>query len=283
MTGPGPTQIEKANDLWSLHTNGRLLILPNVWNPIGARVLQAKGFPAVATASAAISASLGYKDGEMIRRATLIDIVGRVARSVDVPVTADIEAGYGPTISDLQDTIRFVIVSGIVGVNLEDSLTEGGALRSVEDQCDRISAVREIANRDGMHLVINARTDSYLSSTFENVGEATEDVVMRAAAYANAGADCIYPIGPGDENTVRELRRRIASPINILAGPSAAPLSVLASLGVNRVSFGPYVFRTCLKKFSDIADALKMKASYECISDSFSTESTAAFLKEGRE
>ncbi|MCH8228585.1 MAG: isocitrate lyase/phosphoenolpyruvate mutase family protein, partial [Proteobacteria bacterium] len=114
------TQINKARVLLSLHTQTALLVLPNIWNPIGARVLQAKGYPAVATASAAISASLGYRDGEKLKRSSLIDLTGRIARSVDVPVTADIEAGYGGTIAELAETINEVIDSGVVGVKVED-------------------------------------------------------------------------------------------------------------------------------------------------------------------
>ncbi len=159
-------QKEKAAALLSLHTSGNLLILPNVWNPIGARILQAKGFPAVATASAAVSASLGYQDGERIKRTTLIEIIGRIARSIDVPVTADIEAGYGSTSSELEETIRAVVDAGVVGVNIEDGLEEGGELRAIEDQCGRISTMRQLTARHGLHLVINARIDTYLSSSF---------------------------------------------------------------------------------------------------------------------
>ena len=143
---------EKAAALLALHTGGTLLVLPNVWDPIGARILQAKGYQAVATASSAVAASLGYEAGERIRRSTLIEIIGRIAGSVDVPVTADIETGYGKTASELEDTIRAVIDSGVVGVNIEDGIEEGGALRSIEDQCARISAVRQIAARHDLHL-----------------------------------------------------------------------------------------------------------------------------------
>ena len=228
----------RESDLLSLHTQTALLVLPNIWNPIGARVLQAKGYPAVATASAAISASLGYQDGEKLRRSTIIDLIGRIARSVDVPVTADIEAGYGRSTNDLDETINEAIDSGVVGVNIEDSFEQEGVLRPVEEQCQRISVLRQVADHRGIPLVINARVDSFLSSSFGDHEDATEDAVTRAKAYGKAGADCIYPIGPGDEHTVRVLRARIELPINILVTPSAAPLKVLETIGVNRVSFG---------------------------------------------
>src|SRR5215468_8058253 len=156
------SQKEKAEALLSLHLDWGMLVLPNIWDPIGARILEAKGYPAVATASAAVSASLGYEDGEMISSSTLIDLLGRVARSVDVPVTADIETGYGESLSELELTARQVIESGVVGVNIEDSLGKGAGLRAVDEQCRRISTLRQIADSQGAHLVINARVDSFV-------------------------------------------------------------------------------------------------------------------------
>ncbi len=277
------SQRRKADALRSLHARGDLLILPNVWNPIGARILQAKGYPAVATASAAVSASLGYADGEKISRSTLIAIIGRIVRSVDVPVTADIEAGYGESILELEATVRQVIECGVAGVNIEDSLEEGGPLRPVEEQCRRISAVRRVAEAQGLHLVMNARIDSYLSSSFPNHEDATEEAVRRAKAYSEAGADCIYPIGPGDEETVRALRNRIESPINILAMPGSASLSTLREIGVNRVSFGPFVFRSCLKRFADIAADLKNREECSFFNDMLSSAETGEYLIAGHE
>lgn len=277
-------QKEKAATLLSLHTGGKLLVLPNVWDALGARILEAKGFPAIATASAAISASLGFKDGERIKRASLIDAIGRIAHSVDVPVTADIEAGYGTTVSEIEDTIRVVIDAGVVGINIEDGLGDGSALRSMEDQCARISAVRDFAARQDLHLVINARIDChYVTSAFASAGDATEATVARAAAYAKAGADCVYPLGPGDEETVRMLRARIAAPINILVSPQAAPLSVLESIGVNRVSFGPFVHRTLMKQFVDIADAVMKEKDASGIQGMLTRNQMAEYLLDGPE
>ena len=277
------SQKEKAEALLSLHMDGGLLVLPNIWDPIGARILEAKGYPAVATASAAVSASLGYEDGEMISRSTLIDLLGRVARSVDVPVTADIETGYGESLSELELTARQVIESGVVGVNIEDSLKKGAGLRAIEEQCQRISTFRQVANRQGVRLVINARVDSFVSSSFTNAQAALEEAVMRARAYAAAGADCIYPIGPGDEATVRMLRDRIESPINILGGPTAAPLSVLREIGINRVSFGPFVFRSCLRKFVDIIEGLSANDDYASLGDLMSRAEVSEYLRSGHE
>ncbi len=274
---------EKAEVLLSLHTNGKLLVLPNVWNPIGARILEKKGYPAVATASAAISASLGYQDGEKIKRATAIESIGRIARSVDVPVTADIETGYGESLSELEATAQQVVESGAVGVNIEDGLEWGGGLRPIEDQCQRIAAFRQSADRCGVHVVINARTDSFVSCSFTSKEEAMEEAVKRAQAFSEAGADCFYPIGPGDEATVRLLRDRIQTPINILAMPTAAPLSVMREIGVNRVSFGPYLFRSCTRKFADIVEALLTTGDYSSFSDMMSRAEIDEYLLTGHE
>jgi 2-methylisocitrate lyase-like PEP mutase family enzyme len=277
------SQKEKAEVLLSLHTNGKLLVLPNVWNPIGARILEKKGFPAVATASAAISASLGYQDGEKIKRATAIDLIGRIARSVDVPVTADIETGYAESLSELEVTAQQVVESGAVGVNIEDGLEWEGGLRAIEDQCQRISAFRKFAERCGVHLVINARTDSFVSSSFTSKEEAMEEAVARAKVFAEAGADCFYPIGPGDEATVRLLRDRIKAPINILVSPTAAPLDIMRDIGVNRVSFGPYIFRSCTRKFADIVDGLLTAGDYSSFSDMMSRAEIGEYLLTGHE
>jgi 2-methylisocitrate lyase-like PEP mutase family enzyme len=277
------SQQKKAEVLLSLHTNGNLLVLPNVWNPLGARILEKKGYPAAATASAAISASLGYQDGEKIKRGTAIDLIERIARTVDIPVTADIETGYGESLSELEVTAQHVIESGVVGVNIEDGLAWGGALRTIEDQCQRIATLRQFADRRRVHLVINARTDSFVSSWFTSKEEAAEEAVARAKAFSEAGADCFYPIGPGDEATVRLLRARIASPINILASPSAAPLSILRDIGINRVSFGPFIFRSCIRRFEGIANVLLATGDYSCFSDMLSRAEIAEYLLTGYE
>jgi len=277
------SQWEKAEALLSLHLDGGLLVLPNIWDPIGARILEAKGYPAIATASAAVSASLGYQDGEKINRSTLIDILGRIARSVDVPVTADIETGYGESLSELELTAEQVIESGVVGVNIEDGLEKGAGLRSIEEQCRRISTLRQVANRHGAHLVINARVDSFVSPSFVDGQRAMEEAVVRARAYAAAGADCIYPIGPGDEATVRMLRDRIESPINILGGPTAAQLHVLREIGINRVSFGPFVFRSCLRKFVDIVEGLGADGDYASLDNLMSRDEVSEYLRSGHE
>ena len=256
-------QAKKAKQFRDLHHSNKLLVLPNIWNPVGARILQAKGYAAIATASAAIGPSLGYKDGEYIQRSTLLYMVDRITRSVDLPVTVDYEAGYAASLSDLEESIRQVIDAGAVGINFEDTKPDGSGMWSLEDQAERIATVRRVAESVGVPLVINARPDSFANG----VDNALEDAVVRADAYVEAGADCIYPIGPGDVETVKALRRRIKAPINILGSPNAAPLKTLHELGVNRVSMGPFVFRSLLQKFVNIVDQLQGLGGYDSMID----------------
>jgi 2-methylisocitrate lyase-like PEP mutase family enzyme len=261
------SQATKAQALLDLHNNGNLLILPNVWNPIGARILEAKGYSAVATASAAISESLGYGDGEKIKVDTMLDMIARIVRSVNLPVTADFEAGYSDTIEGLQENISRLLDTGAVGLNFEDSFDDSAHLRPIPEQVERIRAVREVAERRGVHLVINARADSFFAEGFSSEEERIEDVVTRLNAYFQAGADSVYPVGRGDKETLKILRKRISAPINVLATAKTASLKELQALGINRVSFGPYIFRSLLAKMSAMQDEIFNLGEYGIVMD----------------
>lgn len=277
------TPKEKAAALLALHHGDTPLILPNIWNPIGARVLEAHGHPAVATASAALSNSLGYADGERISRSTLVDCLARIAACVDVPLTADIETGFGECIGELEETLSLVLDAGVVGINLEDGMTEEGALRPIAAQRQRIAAARRVAKANGVHLVINARIDCFLSGLYPDRSDALDEVAIRARAYREAGADCIYPCGPGDEETVRMLRDRIEAPINILGSAGAAPLAVMKAIGVNRISLGPHVFRSCLQSFANIIEHLETAGDFSCLDGAMPAARAARYLRDEEE
>ena len=278
------SQAAKAGQFLSLHNNGKLLILPNVWNPIGARMLQAKGYPAVATASAAIAESLGYSDGEQLKLDTMLDMVARIVRSVDLPVTADFEAGYSDSIENLQENISRLLDTGAVGINFEDSWDDSSRLRPISEQVERIKAVREAADRKGIHLVINARADSFFAEGFASEEERVEDVVTRLNAYAQAGADCVYPIGCGDKETLKILRKKISAPINVLATAKTASLKELQDLDINRVSFGPYLFRSLLAKLSEMQDEILNMGGYDIVMNGIlSGSDMKKYLLEDRE
>lgn len=277
-------QAKKAEILLSLHNNGKLLILPNVWNPIGARMLEAKGFPVVATASAAIAESLGYADGERVKLETMLESVGRIVHSVDVPVTADFEAGYSDTLEGLQENISRLLDTGAVGINFEDSFDDSSRLRPIAEQVERIKAVRETATRRGIHLVINARADSFFADGFSSEEERIEDVITRLNAYIQAGADSTYPVGRGDKETLKILRKRISAPINVLASAKTAGLKELQEIGINRVSFGPYIFRSLLAKMSAMYDQVHGLGSYDIVMDGiWSGNDIQKYLVNGKE
>jgi 2-methylisocitrate lyase-like PEP mutase family enzyme len=278
------TQQNKAKDFLALHKQDKLLVLPNIWNPIGARILEAKGFPAAATASAAISSSLGYRDGEKIKLSTHLDIIERIVKSVEIPVTADIESGYASDIKSLRDSINKVIDTGVAGINIEDSVEEEGSLRNIEEQCERISTVREVAEERGLHLVINARIDCFLSGNEKPVTEVIAQVIKRADEYLKSGADLVYPVGILELKTISNLRKEISAPINILGSHRTIPLITMQKIGINRVTFGPFLFRSALKKFVNIIEKLGSLESYECFSeDTYTFEEALKFLRKEKE
>lgn len=249
-------QAEKAKIFLKLHYGHNLLILPNIWDPIGARILESKGYPAVATASSAISASLGYEDGEKIKLSTHTEIIERIVRSVNIPVSADIESGYSSSISGLKESLGKIINTGIAGINIEDSIVEGETIRPIDEQCERITLIREISTSFEIHLVINARIDLFLTNLTITEEEKINETIKRAEAYRKCGADCIYVIGNLNLETLIQLRKEITIPINVLVTDKSESLRTLKKIGINRVSFGPYIFRSCMKKFVQVIDEL---------------------------
>jgi 2-methylisocitrate lyase-like PEP mutase family enzyme len=277
-------QNQKAKEFLDLHNSGKLLVLPNIWNPIGARMLQLKGFSAAATSSAAISSSLGFKDGEHIKFHTQLDILKRIVDSVDIPVTADIESGYAKGSSGLKNSVNHVIQTGVVGINIEDSFEKEGSLRHVDQQCERISGIREVAEDNLVSLVINARVDCFLSKQSKPNTEMLNETIERANRYHEAGADCVYPIGVLDKDTILTLRKEIIAPINILGSRRSISLKEMQKIGINRVTFGPFLFRSVMKKFANIVDELGDFGSNDCFSeDTYSYDEALKYLRDEKE
>jgi 2-methylisocitrate lyase-like PEP mutase family enzyme len=229
-------QAVKAELFRAMHSGPRLLLLPNAWDAISARVVVAAGFGAIATTSGGVAWTLGYADGEAAPWDEVVAGTARIARAVAVPVTADIETGYGDTPEAVAASIGDIIKAGAVGVNLEDGLRSGKApLRPVADAVARIRAAREAANVAGVPIVINARTDLYI----KNVGDEEsrfEESVARGRAYLAAGADCFYPIALRDPPTMARLARTLAAPININVRAGSPSVAELEALGVRRAS-----------------------------------------------
>ncbi len=247
-------------------------------------MLEAEGFPAAATASAAISSSLGYPDHENIKLSTHLEIIRRIAGSVEIPVSVDFEGGYSENISELKNSITQLLETGAAGINIEDNINDGKAIRESNEQCERIAAVRETAANAGIDLVINARADFFLVNQGKPKEEIEDEIIKRAKAYVQAGADCIYPIGITDRDTLIRLRKNISSPINVLGAPQSESLSSLQDIGINRVSFGPYVFRSIMKKFLNIINELRNYGSYKCFSEELiSRDEMEKYLRTNKE
>jgi 2-methylisocitrate lyase-like PEP mutase family enzyme len=230
---------EKVAALLALHA-GPGFVLPNAWDAGSARVFEQVGFPAIATTSAGIAWSCGVPDGAAIDRDTMLQHVARIVAAVDVPVTADLEAGYGDTPEEVGRTVTRALELGAVGGNLED--VAGGVLFDVDDAVRRIEAARAAAPRGT--FVLNARTDTYMVGA---PGDPFAETVERAVRYVDAGADCIFVPGVVETDTIRRLAAAIPAPLNVVAGlASTTDAPTLFSLGVRRVSLGGSVARAAL-------------------------------------
>jgi 2-methylisocitrate lyase-like PEP mutase family enzyme len=259
---PSPTQAEKARLFLSLHHGPRILVLPNAWDVASARIFEDAGFPAIATTSSGIANSLGYPDGQVIRRDEMLEVVARIVRAVSVPVTADMEAGYGETLDDMAATARGVVESGAVGLNLEDAIGEGsGKLFETGLQKEKIRAMIDAGKKVGVELVLNARTDIYL----EGVGEAStraERTIERLNAYREAGAACLFAPGVEDAATIERLVRGVRGPLNILGRVGTPPVRELEKLGVARVSVGGGPMRVTMSVVSRMAKQLRENGDF---------------------
>jgi 2-methylisocitrate lyase-like PEP mutase family enzyme len=243
----------KASLLRDLHRPGDPLILVNVWDAAGARtVAAADGCRAIATASWSIAAAHGYEDGEQIPLELMLAAIERIAAAVELPVTADIEAGFGDTPAAVSDTVAAVIAAGAVGVNLEDRL------RPAAEHAAILAAVRERGEREGVPLVINGRSDEFL------IGERNlDEAIARGRAYQEAGADSFFIPGLVELDDTRRLIEELGgAPVNVLALPVSPPLAELAEAGVARVSFGPGPMGVAYAALGEAAATLLARGDY---------------------
>jgi 2-methylisocitrate lyase-like PEP mutase family enzyme len=238
----------KAAELRRLHTDPELLVLVNVWDVASAKVVAGlPGCRAVATASHSIAASFGYPDGEVIPAALMIEAVGRIAAAVDLPVTADLEAGYG----DVGETIRRAIGVGVVGANIEDEM------RPLDEAVAGVRAAVRAGEAEGVPFVLNARTDAYLLAGDRDPSEVLADAIERGRAFLDAGADCVFVPGRLDAATVRQVVEGIGErKVSVLGLPGTPEPRELAELGVARVSFGPWSQRVAMTSLADVGAEL---------------------------
>ncbi len=229
----------KAAALLALHA-GPGFVLPNAWDAGSARILEHVGFPALATTSAGIAWSCGVPDGGALDRDTMLEHVGRIVAAVGVPVTADLESGYGDTVDDVGRTVARAVELGAVGGNIEDA--GPGGLFGIDEAVDRLAAARAAAPKGT--FVLNARTDTYFART---TGDVFAETVERAVRYLDTGADCVFVPGVVEEDTIRRLAAAIPGPLNVVAGlANVIDAPTLFSLGVKRVSLGGSLARATL-------------------------------------
>ncbi|GLZ80335.1 2-methylisocitrate lyase [Actinorhabdospora filicis] len=242
-----------------LHVPGTPLLLANAWDAGSARVVAATGVPAIATTSAGVAWSLGAIDGDDLGRAAAIAVVERVVAVVDVPVTADIEGGFGDDAEGVAETIRGVVAAGAAGINIEDAgHGRDTALLAIEEMAERIAAARSVSPE----LFINARVDTFLRGNGD-----LDDTFARAAAYIAAGADGVFVPGTGDLAVIETLVKGIDAPVNVLVGPGSPTVAELASVGVARVSLGSGVAQAAYAVARKAALELAASGTYDSVAD----------------
>jgi 2-methylisocitrate lyase-like PEP mutase family enzyme len=247
------SQSEKAESFRAMHRRGRILLLPNAWDVPSARIFENMGFEAVATTSAGVSVSLGYPDGEKVPKDEMLHVLRKICSRVQLPVSADIESGFGRTKEEFIDTVRGVIEAGAVGVNVEDVADfDAKTLLPVQVQVERIRAAKRYAEDSGVPIVINARTDA-IRFNVEGEQKSFEEAVRRCRLYLEAGADCVYPMGLTTAEAVSSFVKEVQAPVNIMARRGAPKVRELEKMGVARLSLGPgpiYASMGLLKKIS---------------------------------
>jgi 2-methylisocitrate lyase-like PEP mutase family enzyme len=257
---------EPAATLRALHERGPL-VLPNAWDAASAVAIELAGAEAIATTSAGISWARGRSDGERLDRERMLQALGEIVASVAVPVSADIESGYGATPEAVGLTVRAVINAGIAGINIEDRDATDGSLRASAEQAARIAAARDAANERGVALWINARTDTFLGN-FGTVDEQLRETTERAKLYAAAGADSLFVPGVIDLAVIRALASG-PLPINVMSGPGAPDVSALIGAGARRVSVGSAIAQAAYGLVTRAARELLTSGRYESLNDAF--------------
>ena len=274
------SQKEKADKFLKWHYDQDILVLLNSWDRASSKVVEGCGYKAVATTSMGIAASLGYPDCQVIPFNEMLGVIQGIVHAVHVPVTVDIEAGYGNSIPEIINSVSKFIDAGVVGINIEDSLDLRPDLVDTMEFCERIAAIRELADSKGFHLVINARTDSFYTSSGSGQEKLAESI-LRGNKYREAGADCIFVQPVWEKETIATLVKEIIAPINILANPSIGaglPPSVqeLQDLGVARLSLGSSLMKAVLAMIKKVADELSEQGTYASLMRSLNPLSDAA-------
>ena len=261
-------QRQLAETFRKLHRAPPILLLPNSWDPMSARIFEAAGFPAAATTSGGLAWALGYQDGEKTPWPEVVAATRRIAEAVRVPLTADIETGYGETPDELSRSITDIIGAGAVGVNLEDGMPNPKEpVRTIEDAAARIRAARAAASAAGVPIVINARIDLYLKHVGDEATRFTE-TLRRAEAYLAAGADCIFVFAVADLDLIKKLTAAIKAPVNVVGRAGGPGLKALEAAGVARVSIASGASMVVMSTIQRIAEELRQTGEFDILKTS---------------
>ncbi|MDR6722821.1 2-methylisocitrate lyase-like PEP mutase family enzyme [Paenibacillus amylolyticus] len=253
------TMRDKAEQFHQYHVKGKPLVLVNVWDAGSARTIQSTGAAAIATGSWSVAAAHGEQDGEALPFQLVLANLARITKSVDLPVTIDIEGGYGRSASEVKQNVSQIIDHGAVGINIEDQLPAGEGLYTVTEQCLRLSAAREAAEQADIPLFINARTDLFLQQAPEQHNEALlNEAIARSKAYAEAGASGLFVPGLQHPQWIQELCDQSPLPVNVMVtSPEPSPRQ-LAALGVARISYGPYPYLQVMEHLKALGQRIIM-------------------------
>jgi 2-methylisocitrate lyase-like PEP mutase family enzyme len=232
------SQANKAEAFRKLHDRKKVLILPNAWDVPSARVFEDSGFPAVATSSAGMMVSLGYPDGEEIPKEEFVSAVRRITRVLSVPLTVDVVGGFGEGPEDVAKTVKSIIETGAVGINIEDFVHATKKLHSVEDQVEKLRELVRLKKSMGVPFVINARTDALRYAAGDDAAK-FDEAVRRGIAFRDAGVDCVYPMGLTEGALISKFVAALDFPVNVMVRKGLPTVPELQRLGVARVSFGP--------------------------------------------
>ena len=276
------TQRAKAEAFRAMHDRSRILVLPNAWDAMSARVIEEAGARAIATTSAGVAFSVGYPDGEAIPRDEMIAAIARIARVVTIPVSADIESGFAHDAREVGETVRRVIDAGAVGINLEDQVHDGThSLYDLDVAVDHVRAAREAADSVGVPIVINARTDVYLLG----IGEPDtrfEHAIRRANAYRKAGADCLFIPAVARRADIERIVPALDGPLNLITVPGIPTIPELESLGVARVSVGTRLTLNAMSALKKTVAELLNTGTYESMLEATTTYADANRLMTSR-
>ena len=247
-------QQERVRSFADLHIKGEPLIIFNIWDAGTAKSLAEVGVKAVATGSWAVAAANGYADGENVPLDLVTENLRRIVNSVELPVSLDFEGGYAVEPINVGKNIELVIDAGAGGINFEDRIVKGEGLYSIENQCERIRAIRKAADDKGIPFFINARSDVVLPlPAAEHSSAHLDQLIDRAQAYADAGASGFFAPGLVNSDFIGKLCEASSLPVNILVVPNVPSSRELADLGVARISYGGGTYRTAMQAFKDAA------------------------------